>query len=126
MKITKVHVQTRRLPNHSKYYNVQRNGSAKFDRRAYNSDRTEFQEATRVYLSFPQESILDNLVNRHSRPWSALKPLVEAELREAGYAGRVRWSKHAGCKMCPCSPGFVLDGNLDYSEPLDIWVTVGE
>lgn len=31
------------------------------------------------------------------------------------------WSKHAGCKMCSCSPGFILEGQ---DNGRDIWVTI--
>ena len=30
---------------------------------------------------------------------------------------RVNWSKHAGCSVCPCSPGFIITGK-DGSYPL--------
>jgi hypothetical protein len=124
MKIASIKVNERGYPRPT--YIRQPNGSVKLDRRGFNKDHTEYKETTRIYLSYPLESIMDNIINRRSRPWKALKPLIEAELRDAGYTGRVRWSKHAGCKMCPCSPGFVLDTNLDYSAPVDVWVTVKE
>ncbi len=36
---------------------------------------------------------------------------VKARLQEiAGKSGRIffKWSKHCGCTMCPCSPGFMV------------------
>lgn len=39
----------------------------------------------------------------------------------------VQWSQHAGCSMCPCSPGFIVKGdNLmgPNGQPADIFVDV--
>lgn len=35
----------------------------------------------------------------------------------------LKFSKSAGCTMCPCSPGFVLDTTVVYAgEPVDLWL----
>lgn len=36
--------------------------------------------------------------------------------------GSVRWSKKAGCSMCPCSPGWVTErhGGFDYHVSLEV------
>lgn len=46
----------------------------------------------------------------------------------------LRWSIHAGCSMCPCSPGFVIltdnqntryYGRLKDNQEINIWVKAG-
>ena len=87
----------------------------------------EFKQPTRVYIEHPEETIVDNLQNRRDRPWRDYKPLVQKELRDAGIEGKVRWSQHAGCTMCPCSPGFILDTTIfDDGDPVNIYITFKE
>ena len=60
---------------------------------------------------FPDgESILDNLLDRHDRPWQIWKPLVEKALREmdVGFE-KLAWRQRYWCD-CPCSPCFVVVG----------------
>lgn len=58
-----------------------------------------------------------------------------AELRSAGHVVRVngsltnhyviasKFSVRAGCSMCPCSPGFVLDVRITVDgRPVDLWI----
>lgn len=74
-----------------------------------------------AYLDFQGETILDNLVNRRTRPYTLLRPYVLEALDAAGISvDKMRWSQTAGCS-CPCSPGYVL-----YGAPrgYDIWVEV--
>jgi hypothetical protein len=72
---------------------------------------------------------LENLGNRTSRPYQDWKPLVIKQLADMGIEySRVRWSQKAGCSMCPCSPGFVVD-DARYTDGrrvtgLDIWLTL--
>jgi hypothetical protein len=95
--------------------------------RSSRMERSEFYEPTRVYVEPTTYSVMENLFNRRNRPWKAYKPLVEAELRNAGVQGKVHWSQYAGCKMCPCSPGFVLEDAIKLDEtPIDIYITVAE
>lgn len=69
---------------------------------------------------FPDgESILDNLLDRHDRPWQVWKPMVEKALREMGVGfEKLAWRQRYYCD-CPCSPGFVVVGTVgpgyDYS-----------
>lgn len=76
---------------------------------------------TRVYVDF-NETLLENLANRRSRPYNELKPIVAAALTKQGIRfEKLRWSRYAGCSMCPCSGGFILV-NGDIGK--DIWVSV--
>lgn len=78
-------------------------------------------DESRVFIDFEGETILDNLNNRVARPYTTLKPIVIEKLKESGIDfEKIRWSRKAGCRMCPCSPGFIIDGH--YGK--DFWLTV--
>lgn len=121
--IKKVSVHTRRHPKMQ--YVTTHNGGSKALLRDYNKDMNEYNEPTRVYVNPSNYSIMENFLNRTNRPWKLWKPLVEKELKDAGVQGKVRWSQYAGCKMCPCSPGFVLEDAIrDDGRPIDVYITV--
>lgn len=108
--------------------------------RAYAADWREYHGKTRIYIDVADESVWDNLLNRRSRPHLEYRKLLPQILEELGLAAdtKVRWSQHAGCSMCPCSPGFVIQtpypvvrcdaqGNLcDPGDgfPADVWVKI--
>lgn len=72
----------------------------------------------RVYVDLPEENILDNLQNRHSRPHKVWAPVVRDCLIANGFTfTTLRWSQTAGCR-CGCSPGFIAGG----IKGKDIWV----
>ena len=90
-----------------------------YPRKAYDSDgrrnrgSSDPYAPSRVYIDFKGESIYDNINNRRQRPSTTLKPLVKDVLEKNGIAfDKIRWSSKAGCTMCPCSPGFLIDGNF--------------
>jgi hypothetical protein len=64
---------------------------------------------TRVFVS-ENESVLENLVLRTSRPIELYREFAERALTElfGAHGVALRWDRKAGCSMCPCSPGFVL------------------
>lgn len=61
----------------------------------------------RVYLWPEGEGVLDNFVNRWSRPTTLYRKVAKAVLADLGIEGSLRWDQRAGCS-CGCSPGFVL------------------
>jgi len=70
------------------------------------------RDPSRVFLSFEGETIIDDLNNRVSRPYTIIKPLLIEKLKAEGIPfEKLRWSQKAGCRDCPCSPGFILEGN---------------
>lgn len=113
--VLQVQVNDRRMPKKMRGQLVASVGRA---------DMNEYYETTRVYVSPKNESLMDQIQSRRQKPSVTFKKLVIAELREAGYNGKVRYSRYAGCKMCPCSPGFVLESSLG-DAPCDVWLTVG-
>jgi hypothetical protein len=77
-------------------------------RRQYKYDRPDYP--SRVGREFG-ETVWEHLENRRSRPWQELKPLVSDALVEIGVSvDKLRWDINAGCGMCPCSGGFLVDG----------------
>jgi hypothetical protein len=90
----------------------------------------ERTKKSRLYVSPKGEGLMANFVNRHHRPNVEWAKLVRAEvLPILGIPTKgMRWNVHAGCGMCPCSPGFILPGwfaptNLD--APLEGFADVG-
>ncbi len=84
----------------------------------------EYFHRARVYVDLDGESVLENLRNRRDRPYSVYKKEVLPTLfRLLGLpvATKMSWSQKAGCRMCPCSPGFVVQSR---DIPYDVWVTV--
>lgn len=77
-------------------------------RRVYKYDRPEYP--SRVFLDFG-ETVREHLENRRSRPWQELKPVVKELLEERSVpVDKLSWNINAGCGMCPCSGGFLVDG----------------
>jgi hypothetical protein len=73
-----------------------------------------------VYVDF-NESVWEHIENRRNRPYTLLKPIIAAELRERHIQfDKIRWNRYAGCSMCPCSGGFIIEGFRGH----DIWMTV--
>jgi len=66
---------------------------------------------TRIFVSFG-ETVSEHLANRRNRPYTQLKPIIAAELDKLGVKyTKIRWNRYAGCQMCPCSGGFIIEGN---------------
>lgn len=83
-------------------------------------ERTEYRGGAlkaraRLYI-FPQETLLENLRNRRTRPYKEYRKLIPEIMEKAGLSElwkkgdiKASWSQYAGCS-CPCSPGFILSG----------------
>jgi hypothetical protein len=83
----------------------------------------------RMYVSLPEDdddSILDNIAKRDrgdKSDWQKARRTSERNLALAALDTikmpvKFRYSAKAGCTMCPCSPGFILDAELHG----DLWV----
>lgn len=79
-----------------------------------------FRDNNKTYIWVSGESVLDNLINRHSRPYKFYQdnvlPFVLDEVvrkypeLEKSLSRNVKdwgWRSKCGCSMCPCSPGFI-------------------
>lgn len=82
----------------------------------------DWAKQTRIYVWPQGESILENLENRRQRPYTAYKKeVIPAVLEKMGLPAdtKVRWSQYAGCS-CPCSPGFIVDGDSRRDVHVDV------
>ena len=105
-----------------------------------------------IYFDVIGETIMENLENRRSRPYTLYRKLflpsvmqtlgavqsldiVEDHVKFAGDSDvskerfmeinflvdqKLNWNQKAGCTMCPCSPGFLLEEHHGF----DIWVSI--
>lgn len=89
----------------------------------------EKAEKNRMYIFIDNEKIMDNLMNRFSRPSDFYKkeviPLVLEKLKKKNpdvykkvKDAKWTWNQYAGCS-CGCSPGFI--GNT--KDRLEFYVT---
>ena len=62
----------------------------------------------RVYFTVQDETVMENLQRRRSRPIKLFRALLPEVYKALGKDSKARWSQYAGCS-CPCSPGFILD-----------------
>jgi hypothetical protein len=98
--------------------------AAKIDirnRESYNNWR-DYSKQTRIYCWPKGENLMDNLMNRRSRPFAQYKKeVIPAVLEKMGLPTdtKVRWSQYAGCS-CPCSPGFIVDGDSRRDVHVDV------
>lgn len=96
-------------------------------------DRESPNSRTRIYVSVKDESILENLINRRSRPKNLYREVLadfftkhatDLHLRLEDVPAIVKastWSQKAGCN-CGCSPGFVINRGWSYGKVG--WITV--
>jgi hypothetical protein len=79
----------------------------------------------RVFVDFG-EDVWTHLANRRSRDYTTLKPLIAEKLKEMGVEfTKIRWNRYAGCDMCPCSGGFMLERENRYSTVgVDYWAKI--
>jgi hypothetical protein len=70
---------------------------------------------TIIYFQPVGETLLANLENRKTRPYNEYRKLLPEVFKRLGWApsAKVKWAQRAGCP-CPCSPGFVIDGNENF------------
>lgn len=67
------------------------------------------QAYPRIYIHLKDESILENLQNRHSRPYNEYRKLFPSLTKTLRLKSELRanWSQYAGCS-CGCSPAFIV------------------
>lgn len=70
------------------------------------------------------QNVLDSIMARGTEPSSFYKKLAPIVYKELiGHSiDKFSWSRKAGCTMCPCSPGIIVEGQL--MQGIDVWVTV--
>lgn len=72
--------------------------------------RREYLSKPRLYMSHRNESMVENLLNRRSRPTAVYRELLPEIFEKLGLPAttKARWSQKAGCG-CGCSPGFIIN-----------------
>ncbi len=72
-----------------------------------------------MYIFHSDEDIVDDLINRHSRPHLQYRKEILPKVREVLNISsdvKFNWNQKAGCK-CPCSPGFLIsDPDYKYTK----------
>lgn len=84
------------------------------------------QTKSKLFVFIEGENVLENMQNRMSRPVAEYRKLLAPIFQMLGVE-KAMWSQHAGCRMCPCSPGFVLDRRVhidDFYLGNDIYITI--
>lgn len=78
------------------------------------------RKKTRMYFDPVGENVIENLVARRFRPHNEYRKVAGDIFEKIGLDPEMKfhWDRYAGCAMCPCSPGFVLEGDFNH----DIWV----
>ena len=74
--------------------------------------REKWNGKSRVYIFPKGENLVENLINRRTRPYTEYRKQVMPDVLEAMGLPRdtkVKWSRYAGCS-CPCSPRFIVPG----------------
>lgn len=73
---------------------------------------SSFVSAPRIYVQVGDFDLLENLENRRRRPYTEFRKYIERvvwpTLGWQETAPKLGWRQNAGCSMCPCSPGFVV------------------
>lgn len=88
------------------------------------NNRTYNTPKSRIFVWPKGESVIQNLENRHCRPYTTYKKEVIPEILkklELPEGTKVKWSQYAGC-TCPCSPGFIIEGH--YGQDIHATVVV--
>jgi hypothetical protein len=108
-------------------------GSAKEDRMEFKIVSSEQRgkrrgarrHKSRLYIWPEAESVAEQFVYRTNRPWQEYRTMLPAIFKHFGLSENIkaRWSQYAGCSMCPCSPGFVLDLTGSYLDDYYVVVT---
>lgn len=84
----------------------------------------------RLYIGPEKETFMENfLVGRRNRPTRLYRSVLPEIFERFGLPEDTKavWSRHAGCSMCPCSPGFILKHPdlKGFGDRYDLRVTVG-
>lgn len=80
------------------------------------------KKKTRIYF-LCKKSEHDDITNRKTQPTKYYRNEIASILTELGLPAdtKVRFSQRAGCSMCPCSPGFIIENHWDR----EVYVTDG-
>lgn len=69
---------------------------------------------SKLYITFGDDfDVVENLENRTRRPHTLYRKFLNDKVFPTlgVEAPKLSWSQKCGCTMCPCSPGFIINGN---------------
>lgn len=117
-----VEVQFRNAVRSTTSYWGQHGGRGRVER----TRESEITKKGRVYVSDDRAfNLAEDLSNRTRRPQAILRAAAIDGLARIGIVDvKLKWSQYAGCSMCPCSPGFIIDSTDKSLQGIDLWVTV--
>ena len=99
--------------------------ASKYERKFGETGNDSRWAFSRVFVDFG-EDVWTHLANRRSRDYTTLKPLIAEKLTEMGIEfTKIRWNRYAGCSMCPCSGGFMIETKSKYDKVgVDYWAKI--
>lgn len=82
----------------------------------------------RIYLSKQNQGVLDEMFSgeRYNKPYNLIRPKLDEIMTALGFKPenwKYNWDRYAGCKMCPCSPGFKISGMEWIPEQFNVEIT---
>ena len=100
----------------------------RYKRSAGYKNARSYNKKHRIYIWVEDESLMDNLMNRHDRPHKMYREQILPEVFEQlGWPAdtTVKWSQYAGCP-CSCSPGFIVQKKIgsEYGHFYDVHVDI--
>lgn len=108
---------------------IQKTETPKFIITSISTRRRDYRESSksRIYFDVSDETILDNLANRKSRPYTEYRKLLPTVFEALEFDPsdpnlKASWSQYAGCS-CPCSPGFVIHNTWPFART-NVWVSI--
>jgi len=74
--------------------------------------RKDCVKKSRIYFEVAGENMVENFALRTVRPNDLYRTFLPDVFEKMGLprTTKASWSQYAGCSMCPCSPGFVVQG----------------
>jgi hypothetical protein len=90
-------------------------------------EKNDYLARPRMFVSGDtDDTVMENLENRTRRPMKVWRKGAENLLNKWALpfgSMELKWSQNAGCRMCPCSPGFIMQIE-GYSKHNEISVTL--
>jgi hypothetical protein len=89
--------------------------------------RARYRAKTRVYIYPKGETVIENLINRRSRPIGEYRRVLREGLTQIGVdLSRIdyRWSQKAGCGCGRCGAGFIVDGWDPAISDRNVWIDI--
>lgn len=100
---------------------------SKYERKFGEKGNDRRYSPSRVFIDIKGETVWEHLSNRYSRDYNAIKPLLAAKLNELGIEfTKLSWNRYAGCSMCACSGGFMIETGKPRGSQLgiDYWASI--